>query len=183
MTLVVKCSPGLMAHLDFYVVDGATVGSSLFEGGRLTYPGRSQLEHDLGYSEPYTVWHECRVVTGFSGYARAAVRLLASWATSRHAAEDPTLDLLWQTHHAWSEDNERADGGPSLDRLVAALVAIEDLRKTEKFGDALLDHVDAADLLVSAFHYHGFPPTLDGLEELMDGAFPAAVGLGLVEVG
>jgi len=172
MTISVRHSPQLQHHLETYDVDGATVASVLFEGGRLAYPERKRLEHELSYVEPYTLELECRVICGLPKPIAASIRYLARLATEKHRDHDPTLDLLWEAHSAW-------DGSePSIDRLVAALVAIEDAAGST--GNELT--VRAALVLVGYLHTQGLPPTVDGLEELWDGAAPACVGLCLVDL-
>jgi hypothetical protein len=89
---------------------------------------------------------------------------------------DPTLELLWGAHGAW------ARRGISLDRLVAALVAVEMLRPKDSFSAMEKILEEASVILVTGLHQLGFPPTHEGLEELFDGAPPACVGLGLVDL-
>lgn len=183
--IVVRHSPDLMQHLSSFEVDGATVASLLFDGGRLLYPGRKQLESELGYIEPYTLELEARVIEGLSKKAQEAIRLLTEhlFATT---VLDPTLEVLWGSHDAWMAN------GISLDRLVAALVMVERIGEEQATGLADRESgrrggvdqrlVDAAYLLVQELHSLGFPPTRESLEEIFDGAEPACVGLGLVEL-
>ncbi len=181
--IVVRPNQKLMEHLRTYEYDGATVDSLLFEGGRLAYPGRKEIEHQLGYIEPYTLELEARVIEGLSPKMVAAIRLLSREAMCipgplkvwSHDDADPTLELLWMAHGSW-------DGAPSFDRLVAALVMIEYTLEAGPQGtfDPMIEM--AAEVLVRGLHKLGFPPTHEGLEELFDGAPPACVGLGLVEL-
>jgi hypothetical protein len=181
VTLTVRHSEALHEHLSTFEVDGATVASLLFEGGgRLSYPGRRVLEHTLGYTEPYTLEHESRIIEGLSRKVQSSIRMLAN-NVPFIVDLDPTLELLWISHSAWSQN------GISLDRLVAALVAIRELEMTshgsfKEHPDARLVLEQAAEVLVCSLHAHGFPPTHEGLEELFNGAAPACVGLGLVEL-
>lgn len=173
MIEVVMC-PVLFEHLRTWEHDSTTVEAALFHDGRLLYPGRWDVEDHLGAQDPYTLAHEARVLVGLGARPSAAVRLLAREATERHAHEDPTLELLWLSHGS-------AGGlrGTSLDRLVAALVAINELTLGLWWDEAA---VMAAQVLVADLHGLGFPPTREGLEELFDGAEPACVGLDLVEL-
>ncbi len=172
--IVVRPNLKLMEHLRTFDVDGATVDSLLFEGGRLAYPGRKEIEHQLGYIEPYTLELESRVVEGLSPKMKASIRLLSREAMSRRWFKDidPTLELLWMAHGAWHD-------GVSLDRLVAALVMVDYAMNERTFDD---DIEKASEVLVRGLHALGFPPTHDGLEELFDGAPPACIGLGLVDL-
>lgn len=172
--IAVRTNPSLLSHLQTFEVDGATVDSLLFEGGRLAYPGRKEIEYELGYADPYTLAMEARVIEGLSKRANAAIRLLAREADDHllFSMEDSTLELLWRSHGSWTK-------GISLDRLVAALVMVEYALD----GRTLNADVErAAEILVTELHRAGFPPTRVGLEELFDGAAPACVGLGLVEL-
>lgn len=182
MTLIVRHSPELFKHLSEFQVDGATVSELLFEGGRLAYPGRKELENDLGIVEPYTLEHEARIIEGLSRKSMASIRILSSHLT-KVTEVDPTLELLWASHAAWSRQ------GISLDRLVAALVMVQFLVDESETGlftvieqlmrDALYE---ASMTLVRELQAAGFPPSGLALEELCDGAPPAAVGLGLVDI-
>lgn len=175
--IVVRPNLKLMEHLRTFEYDGATVDSLLFEGGRLAYPGRKEIEHKLGYIEPYTLELEARVIEGLPKKMSAAIRLLSREAVSTPGplAEDhldPTLELLWMAHGAWNDE-------VSLDRLVAALVMVE---YATRVGPLDPNVEMAAEVLVRGLHALGFPPTHEGLEELFDGAPPACIGLGLVEL-
>lgn len=176
--ITIKNSKTLLQHLETYAVDGGTVASVLFEGGRLSYPGRKALEHELGYIEPYTLDHEARTISGLSKKVSASIRLLARDVTIRMSGFDLTLDLLWESHQAYQP---MKDEGPSLDRLVAALVAVHMANDKNIYVNDR-DADEACYILVSGMHDVGFPPTIDMLEELWDGAPPASVGLGMVEV-
>lgn len=173
--IAIRTSLVLLEHLRSHELDGATVASALFDGGRLSYPGRKDIEHQLGYTEPYTLELEARVIEGMPPRTVASVRYLAYIATEAHRGFDLTLDLLWGTHHAYHNRKE----GPSLDRLVAALVAIEDLRLHDISDEAASV---AASRVILHLHTIGLPPTKEGLEELFDGADPACVGLGMVQL-
>lgn len=172
--ITVRPNLKLMEHLKTYEVDGGTVDSLLFEGGRLSYPGRKDIEHQLGYIEPYTLELEARVIEGLPQKMVAAIRLLSREAISRRWFKeiDPTLELLWMAHGAFHE-------GVSLDRLVAALVMVDYAVNERTFDE---DIEIAAHVLVHGLHTLGFPPSEEGLEELFDGAPPACIGLGLVEL-
>jgi hypothetical protein len=172
--LTVRTNNELLNHLQAFDHDGATVDSLLFEGGRLSYPGRKEIEYQLGYVEPYTLDLEARVIEGMSKKMAASIRLLSREAMSRRWFKDldPTLELLWMAHGAWHD-------GVSLDRLVAALVMV-DYAMNERTFDS--DIEKACEVLVQGMYSLGFPPTEAGLEELFDGAPPACVGLGLVEL-
>ncbi len=170
MTFVIRHSLELQQHLEQYEVDGATVASLLFEGGRLAYPGRKEIEYQLGHTEPYTLELEARTIDGLSRRAAAATRILAQIA--RDEAEDPTLDFLWAVHSAWPS------GEISLDRLVAALVGIQLALEGSHGQEA--EH--AAQILVMELASQGFFPSSESLEEICDGAPPACVGLGLVDI-
>lgn len=173
MSLTVKHNPKLAEHLSTYEVDGATVESVLFEGGRLAYPGRKEIEYHLGYEEPYTLALEARVIEGLSPRLATVIRFLADEAKEL-AMDDPTLELLWKSHSSWRD-------GISLDRLVAALVMVQ--YATDDRSAVMSDDViKSAEMLVRGLHTIGFPPSGDALEELFDGAPPACVGLGLVEL-
>jgi hypothetical protein len=175
-SLSVRFSPALRGHLERFEVDGATVASLLFEGGRLQYHARRDVERLIGHADPYTLEHEARAVRGLNSRMEAAVRFLGREALSRQwfPEMEPTLELLWRSHAAWVSQE-----GPSLDRIAAALVMTEYAHNNRTFND---DIERASELLVSGLHSLGFPPTLEGLEELFDGAYPACVGLGLVEL-
>lgn len=177
MAVVVRTNLELLEHLRSFQQDGATVESLLFEGGRLSYPGRREIEYQLGYVEPYTLELEARVIEGLPPRMIAAIRVLAQFARTIPNDDwsteiDPTLELLWLSHEAWDRN------GISLDRLVAALVGVN-FAMNNKQDDVI---EDAAAILVRGMHSLGFPPTHEGLEELFDGAPPAAVGLGLVDL-
>lgn len=182
MTVSVRTNPKLLEHLRQWEHDGATVDSLLFEGGRLSYPGRKEIEYQLGYTEPYTIELEARIVEGISPRFAAAVRMLANNVKLCEEL-DPTLELLWSAHSSWSAN------GISLDRLVAALVMIQIMQDGERDNHLsaieACQNVDlnrAAVILVKGLHSFGLPPTQLGLEELFDGAPPACVGLGLVDL-
>lgn len=173
--LTIRSNPRLMEHLTTFAVDGATVDSLLFEGGRLAYPGRKEIEYLLGYEEPYTLALEARVIEGISPQMAASIRTLGRFARTtsndgRTDQIDSTLELLWLAHESWDRN------GISLDRLVAALVGVN-LALENKADDVI---EDACAVLIKELHLLGFPPTHEGLEELFDGAPPACVGLGLV---
>lgn len=172
--IAVRTNPSLLEHLSTFEVDGATVDSLLFEGGRLSYPGRKEIEYELGYADPYTLQLEARVVEGLTKPMRAAIRLLSREAISRRWFKelDPTLELLWMSHGAWHD-------GVSLDRLVSALVMVDYAMNERTFDE---DIERACEVLVRGLHSCGFPPDRESLEELFDGAPPACVGLGLVEL-
>jgi hypothetical protein len=172
--VVVRQNLNLLEHLKSFSHDDATVDSLLFDGGRLSYPGRKEIEHQLGYIEPYTIDLEARVIEGLPKSMLAAIRLLCSEAISHRWIKDidPTLELLWMAHSSWQ-------GPPSFDRLIAALVMV-DYAMNHGTGDS--DIEEACAVLIKGLHSLGFPPTVDGLEELFDGAPPASVGLGLVDL-
>lgn len=172
--IVVRVNDSLLKHLMDFEFDGAKVDSLLFEGGRLSYPGRKEIEYQLGYIEPYTIDLEARVIDGLPKKMVAAIRLLSREAMSRRWLKDidPTLELLWAAHGSWHD-------GVSLDRLVSALVMV-DYAMNEKTFDSDIEM--ACEVLVRGMHGIGFPPTLAGLEEIFDGAPPACVGLGLVDL-
>lgn len=174
MTVTVQPDRSLLEHLRTFEHDGATVASALFEGDRLTYPGRRELEFQLGVPEPYTLELEARTVGGLPRPMNAAIRLLCREAISRRWFPDldPTLELLWMAHGAWH-------GGTALDRLVCALVMVEYAMNNRTFDD---DIEEASVILVRGMHSLGLPPSSESLEEIFDGAWPACVGLGLVEV-
>jgi len=173
MSLTVRHSKELHEHLSTFEVDGGTVASLLFDGGRLNYPGRKALEHELGYIEPYTLEHESRIIEGFTPKMTAAVRILCREAKGL-TLNDPTLELLWRAHAAWNE-------GTSIDRLVCALVIVE-MAMDDRACLFNREVEFAAEVLIAGLHSLGFPPNERSLEELFDGAPPAAVGLGLVEL-
>lgn len=164
----------LLAHLQTWQHDGATVASSLFADGRLSYPGRDYVEEQLGAPDPYTLAHEARVIRGLGARAEAAVRILSWEANRRHASDDPTLELLWLAHESAGPLE-----GISPDRLVAALVSVQELTSGHWWD---MEAGCAAQVLVEDLTALGFPPTQEGLEELFDGAEPACVGLGLVQL-
>jgi hypothetical protein len=171
--IVIRTNTELLDHLRSFVHDGATVDSLLFEGGRLAYPGRREIEYQLGYVEPYTLELEARVIEGLPKKVSSAIRVLADAARAL-AMSEPTLDLLWAAHSSWRE-------GVSLDRLVAALVMVE-YATDDRSWIVDEDVQRAAEILIRGLHSTGFPPTDEGLEELFDGAPPACVGLGLVDL-
>lgn len=171
--VTVRTNLELLDHLQKFEQDGASLAEVLFDGGRLAYPGRKEIEYQLGYTEPYTLELEARVIEGLSKKMAAAIRILADSAREL-ALSEPTLELLWAAHSTWR-------GGVSLDRLVAALVMVE--YATDDRAVLLDDDVKrAAEVLIRGLHSTGFPPTAEGLEELFDGAPPACVGLGLVDL-
>jgi hypothetical protein len=179
----VHSSPALLRHLQTYEVDGTTVEDSLFIGGRLSYPGRQDIEYQLADTDPYTIMHEARVIEGLPRATIAAIKYLAGVATEAHRGIDLTLDLLWTVHGEYSNRNE----GPSLDRLIAALVTIQDFKDEDLLvgthkNIAQTIVFKAAEEIVGTFHRIGFPLSSVGLEELFDGADPACLGLGLVEL-
>jgi hypothetical protein len=174
-------SPALYKHLSEWTLDGASVASVLFDGNRLSYPERRTLETELGYVEPYTLEHESRTIVGFSRRTMAAIRLLSRDATELLSSVDQTLELLWRAHDAWIRTEV------SLDRLIAALVMVQSILDREDDPDRCLtpqhmEQTDAAFALIEGMYTMGFPPTRAALEEIFDGAPPACVGLGLVEV-
>lgn len=170
----VLIDPTLFDHLQTWSHDGATVASALFQDGRIYYPGRWDVENHIGDVDPYTLGHEARVVVGLGPKAEAAIRLLSREVTRRHAEEDGTLELLWLSH-----ESAGPLLGASLDRLVAALVAVHELTVGIWWDQ---EAAVAAEVLVAEMTNAGFPPTRESMEELMDGAEPACVGLGLVEL-
>lgn len=187
MSIGVRYSPKLHEHLEKYEVDGATVASALFEGGRLSYPGRKEIEFELGDVEPYTLWHEARVIEGLPQPVQAAVRVLGK--TMRRWLQlagdlDPTLELLWTSHEAYIAGPDRGGGEISLDRLIAALTMVQALSEV-RMGERdsfVLALEDAAATLIGGLEAAGFFPSSESLEELFDGAAPACVGLGLVDI-
>lgn len=177
--ITVQPSPELFEHLRTYEVDGATVEGALFEGGRLHYPGRKRLEHTLGFIEPYLLEHEARLIEGMDPRWNAACIFLARIATRRHGDSDPTLGVLWEAHAAFHAG--RPTDPPSIDRLVAALVTVREAMGlvTEGTPPGLVIAVTA---LVAGLQAEGFPPSAAALEEICDGAVPACVGLGIVDI-
>jgi len=173
-TLRVSHAPPLEQHLSQFEVDGATVQSALFADGRLMYPGRHDVEQTMAAAEPYTLWHEARVIEGFYGSVNRAIWLLSETATELLSGRDATLELLWKSHAA----ARKLGLAPSLDRLAAALVMIEHLRGWTRVGDPL---DDAAIVLVKGMIAAGFPSSAVAFEEICDGAAPACVGLNIVE--
>ena len=173
--ITVRLSSTLRHHLETYEVDAATVASVLFDGGRFSYPGRKEMEYELAYTEPYTLDHESRVIEGLPRKVTAAIRLLSHEATKRFKG-DPTLDMLWEAHEAYPRPEKE---GPSLDRFVAALVMMQHAMDERTFDD---DIELACTALISGLQAEGFPPSSESLEELFDGAPPACVGLGLVDI-
>lgn len=172
--ITVATDQSLLEHLRTFEHDGGTVAGTLFEGGRLSYPERKELEHQLGQPEPYTLELEARTVSGLTKPMAAAVRLLCREAISRRWFPDldPTLELLWMAHGSWT-------GGTSLDRLVCAMTMVEYAMNNRTFDR---DIEDACQVLVAGLYALGMPPTSEMYEELFDGAYPACAGLGLVEV-
>lgn len=175
--IAVRTNEDLLNHLSTFEVDGASVGSLLFEGGRLTYPGRREIEYELGYAEPYTLHMEARVIEGLSKKVAASIRILSRFARTIPNDDwseeiDPTLELLWIAHESWDRN------GISADRLVAALVAVNFAMNNKQ--DSLIE--EACETLIRGLHSCGFPPDRESLEELFDGAPPASVGLGLVDL-
>lgn len=173
LSLRVSHSLPLERHLRSFEVDGTTVEATLFSDGRLMYPGRHDVEQTMQAAEPYTLWHEARVIEGFFGSIYKAIWVLSDAATELPDL-DPTLEVLWRSHAAARPLNL----APSLDRLVAGLVMVEWLRAGRVNGP----WDDAAVTLVRAMGAAGFPPSANALEEIWDGAAPACVGLGLVEL-
>lgn len=169
----VRTSLALLHHLRTYEEDGSTVASALFDGGRLSYPGRKDIEYEFSIIEPYTLELEARVIEGLPVKFRGSISFLARVATEAHRGLDPTLDLLWAAHSSFRGE------GVALDRLVAALVTVQDI-KTHGIEDAIA--CEASLRLIAGMHSLGLPPTHIGLEEIFDGADPACLGLGLVEL-
>ncbi len=178
MTFIVRQSSELLDHLRTFEVDGSTVEGALFEGGRLHYPERRRMEHDLGFIEPYMLEHEARVIDGMGTRWNAACIFLARVASKRHAERDATLALLWGSHAAFQSKQACP---PSLDRLVAALVTVEEALGIQ-VGGAPPGLVLACTTLVAGLQAEGFPPSGLALEEICDGAVPACVGLDLVDI-
>lgn len=172
--IVVRPCQLLLEHLQTYQVDGASVASALFREGRLWYPSRWEVEDLMQAPDPYTLGHEARVISGLPAPVVSSINLLSWQATQRHAHRDPTLELLWLSHGSLVSPL-----GPSLDRLVAALVTVEELTEGLWWDDAAYE---AMEVLVDGLNRLGFPPTRAALEEIFDGADPACVGLGLVEL-
>lgn len=180
LSLRVSHSPVLEKHLSTFEVDGTTVEGALFSDGRLMYPGRQGLEQIMHAAEPYTLWHEARVVEGFFGSINQAIWLLAEQATEVPDL-DPTLEVLWRSHAAARGIGLAASPlAPSLDRLVAALVTVQRLSELAEPERAL---ADAAIVFVRGLTAAGFPASAAALEEIWDGAAPACVGLVLVDIG
>lgn len=176
----VQTSLPLIQHLSTYQVDGATVESVLFEGGRLSYPGRRELEHILGVVEPYTLELEARTISSLPLSIQASIRYLSAVATESHHGLDLTLDLLWTSHRTFMQEKNEV----ALDRLVAALVTINDFQQIKVDADDLSSQmvIRAGESLIKHMHTIGFPPNRQTLEEIFDGADPACIGLGLVEL-
>ncbi len=178
--ITVSVSRPLLDHLVSYRFSGRTVCETFFMGDRLSYPGRSSLEQELGHTDPYLFSHEARVLSPIG--PSACIWILAGLATDRTSGEDGDLDLLWRAHRAHRVPGE----GPSLDRLVASLVAVRALHDSlwEPGSDDDIWDVfeDAAERLVGWMHSVGLPPTHEGIEEICDGAYPACVGLGLIDL-
>ncbi len=178
----VRHSQELATHLRSFDVDGSTVESSLFEGGRLSYPERRRLEYELGFVESYLFEHEARVLIGMPTQWNAACRFLARLATRRTSDIDPTLDLLWVSHDAFAHLSREA-GPPALDRLIAALVTVHDAMGIRSSpGQPVCTMVRACEIVVRGLQSEGFPPSGLALEEICDGAVPACVGLGIVDI-
>lgn len=177
MTLIVRTDPKLLEHLRFFAVDGCTVGGSLFDGSnRLTYPGRNELERELKFVEPYTLEHEARVVIGMPRQLEDAIRTLANNVWYMVPDVEPTLELLWAAHSAWSQN------GISLDRIVAAQVTLQAVVSSGDRADVPEQMYDASMEFIEGMRKLGFPLRREALEELFDGADPACIGLGLVEL-
>jgi hypothetical protein len=68
--------------------------------------------------------------------------------------------------------------------LVAALVTVNDVLgiKGSTSGPGVTTMVRACEVLIMGLQREGFPPSGDSLEELCDGAVPACVGLGIVDI-
>lgn len=186
--VTVRTNPELLEHLRQFSQDGTNMAEVIFEGGRLAYPGRKDLEYELGYSDPYTLELEARVIEGMPARWNAAVRFLARLATDQNV-DEPTLSLIWSAHNSYMYPSGYSDSAvgvgkaPSLDRLVAALVSIEKYESLLATEHLVLSVIpEAAEVVVKGLHSVGLPPTIEGLEELFDGAPPACVGLGLVEL-
>lgn len=182
----VQPSIPLLLHLQSFEMDGATVASSLFDGGRLSYPERRRMEHELGFIEPYALEHESRTLEGMSVQWNAACRFLARIATRWASDIDPTLDLLWGSHDAFAHLTKDAEA-QALDRLIAALVTVErtrhlvvsDVTENGKPTNVL---IRACEVLIRGLQANGFPPSGLALEEICDGAMPACIGLGMIDV-
>ncbi len=170
--ILVRTCQSLLEHLVSHEHDGTTVALSLFSDGRLMYPGRRDVEEQMGAEDPYTLEHEARIVVGLGRRTEAAIRMLAREASARHTGHDPTLDLLWSAHVSAPSSE-----GISLDRVVAALVAVQELSEGN-WNDP--DVIEAAVVMIDGLRSAGFPPSRSGLEELFDGADPAVCGLGMV---
>lgn len=176
MSIMIRQSEALLEHLKSYEVDGATVDSLLFAGGRLHYPGRKEVEQLLGFADPYTIELEARTIDGLFQSIAASIRLLASEATRFFRGTDPTLDLLWGSHAAYQRSPSE---GPSLDRLIAALVMVEHVRE-HGHPDRDIEH--ACTVMINGMIAIGFPASEMALEELCDGSLPACAGLNLIEI-
>jgi len=177
----VSLSEELLQHLATHEIDGATVAGSLFEGGRLSYPERRRMEYELGFSEPYLLEHEARVIRGMPVQWNECVAFLSRIAT-RRAVDDPTLELLWGSHDAFIHAEKRGEA-VSLDRLIAALVVIHDaLGMDGNANRGLRPLIEASAVLIRGLESEGFPPSSAALEEICDGALPACVGLGIVDI-
>ena len=176
IALTVRQSPTLLNHLKIHDHDGATVETALFEGGRLQYPGRQQIEQQLGFMDPYTIELESRVLVGFFQSVTASIRLLSRAATETFRGQDETLDLLWDSHNSYVRPSGE---GPSLDRLVAALVMVEHAKQTQTSPD--IEY--ACLVLIRGLSAAGFPPGQRALDELWADCPPACIGLGLITLG
>lgn len=171
--ITVAVSLELLQHLKTFEHDGTTVAASFFEGGRLSYAGRNEMEFQLKYVEPYTLEHEARVIAGLPNDVCAAIRLLANSAPIFIDGIDESLDVLWSCHSAWSKN------GISFDRLVAAMVTTQIIMSSDVEGSLL---EDATIAFIEGMRKVGFPLTKEMFEELCDGAEPACVALGMVEI-
>lgn len=178
MTVTLRHDPELHALLtdwrDPADPDGPSLGEVLFPDGRLTYPGRADVEAALGHPEPYTLGLEARTFRGLPPRLSAAVRVLCGEVMHRGwgHGHDPLLDLLWGAHQCHLD----ASGAVSPDRLVVSLVAVRMLADGTWLSRPDLD--DAAVALVAEMHGLGMPPTRDLLCRLIE---PACVMLGFVE--
>lgn len=192
MTITVRHSAKLQAHLETFEVDGTTVADAFFEGGRLAYPGRKDIEQQLGHTEPYTIEHEARVIDGLPVHVQAAIRVLSRtlqrWVQKTDGYTDPSLDVLWEAHASYIATPDRGGGEISLDRLVAALTMVKELLISVE-SDPIMEKDpyiaalgEAAMALIAGLESLGFPPSSESLEELFDGAPPACVGLGMIDI-
>lgn len=152
--------------------DSPTLGEVLFPDGRLSYPGRADVEAALGFPEPYTLGLEARTFRGLPSRMLAAVRVLCGEVMSRGWVSDPILDHLWTAH----QEHLDASGDVSPDRLVCSLVGVRLLADGTWRPHDHLD--DAAWALVAEMHGLGMPPTRELLSRIVE---PACVMLGFVE--